>query len=141
MNTGPGHWSGPVRFSTSPAYRSRVEAPAHIDLKKDQALTVTWHDGTVSYFTIAYLRRMSPSADMRELREKIKKNPLTVLPTRPGGGASAPLVVTHAEIVGNYALAIHFSDGHTTGIYTWEYLREIDRGDKPPQPVTPEKGA
>lgn len=108
-----------------------MEAPAHIDLKKDRALTVTWNDGTVSYFTVAYLRRMSPSADMRELREKLKKNPLTVLPTK--AGPSVPLAVTHAEIVGNYALAIHFSDGHTSGIYTWDYLREIDRGDKPPE--------
>lgn len=116
-----------------------MDAPAHINLKRDQALTVTWQDGTVSYFTVAYLRRMSPSADMRELREKIKTNPLTVLPTRPGG--SAPLVVTHAELVGNYALAIHFSDGHTSGIYTWEYLREIDRGDKPQGPSASEKRA
>ena len=28
--------------------------------------------------------------------------------------------------VGNYALRLHFSDGHTTGIYSWEYLRKID---------------
>lgn len=118
-----------------------MDAPAHIDLKKDQSLTITWQDGKVSYFTIAYLRRMSPSADMRELREKLKKNPLTVLPTRSGGGATPALVVTHADLVGNYALAIHFSDGHTSGIYTWEYFHEIDRGDKPPQPATPEKNA
>ena len=117
-----------------------VDGPAHIDLKKDQALTITWQDGTVSYFPVAYLRRMSPSADMRELREKLKKNPLTVLPTRGGGAASAPLVVTHAELVGNYALAIHFSDGHTSGIYTWGYLREIDRGEKAPA-APPERGA
>lgn len=123
------------------AYRLGVDAPAQIDLKKDQGLAITWNDGTTSYFPVGHLRRMSPSADMRELREKLKKNPLTVLPTRGGGAASAPLVVTHAELVGNYALAIHFSDGHTTGIYTWAYLREIDRGDRPPSVNPPEKTA
>lgn len=33
-----------------------------------------------------------------------------------------------AELVGNYALRIAFSDGHRTGIYSWRYLREIDPG-------------
>jgi DUF971 family protein len=36
--------------------------------------------------------------------------------------------VVSAEMVGNYALRIRFSDGHDTGIYTWSYLREIDPG-------------
>jgi DUF971 family protein len=106
-------------------------APKHLDLKKDRGLTVTWHDGVVSYFPIAYLRRMSPSADQRELRKEMASNPLTVLP-QSIANHTGPLVATHAELVGNYALRIHFSDGHHTGIYTWDYLREIDRGEKPP---------
>lgn len=31
----------------------------------------------------------------------------------------------HMELVGNYAMKIHWSDGHRTGIYTWDYLRRI----------------
>jgi len=27
--------------------------------------------------------------------------------------------------MGNYAIAIHFSDGHTTGIYSWSYLNHL----------------
>lgn len=98
-------------------------APSRLDLKKDRGLTVEWTDGSTSYYSIAYLRRMSPSADMRELREQMKKNPLTVLPSR---GSSGELTATHAELVGNYAIKIRFSDGHDTGIFSWEYLREID---------------
>ena len=33
---------------------------------------------------------------------------------------------TGAELVGNYAVRITFSDGHDTGIFSWQYLREID---------------
>jgi DUF971 family protein len=99
--------------------------PVKLDLKKDRGLAVEWADGTTSYYTIAYLRKMSPSADMRQLREEISKNPLTVLPARAVGGA-APLTAVSAELVGNYALKIAFSDGHDTGIYSWQYLREID---------------
>ena len=97
--------------------------PAHLDLQKDRGLTVRWSDGHDSFYSIAYLRRMSPSADQRELRKEMAKNPLTVLPSSKGSGA---LVATGAEMVGNYALRVLFSDGHRTGIYSWEYLREID---------------
>jgi DUF971 family protein len=101
------------------------DAPRAIDLKKDRGLTIQWADGSASYYTIAYLRKMSPSAEMRELREQLASNPLTVLPSRPGA-SSANVTALDAELVGNYALRIRFSDGHSTGLYTWRYLREID---------------
>ncbi len=101
------------------------DTPTRIDLKKDRGLTVEWADGTGSYYTIEYLRRMSPSADARELRRHMDINPLTVLPSGGGGGGGA-LTATDAELVGNYAIRISFSDGHSTGLYTWAYLREID---------------
>lgn len=99
--------------------------PRNLDLKKDRGLTVEWDDGTMSYFSIAYLRKWSPSADNRALREELERNPLTVLPTSKTGD-TGPLVATSAELVGNYAIRIRFSDGHDTGIYSWAYLREID---------------
>ncbi|QOI99090.1 MAG: DUF971 domain-containing protein [Phycisphaeraceae bacterium] len=102
--------------------------PIRMDLKKDRGLTVEWADGTTSYYSVAYLRRMSPSADMRRLREEMSKNPLTVLPSGGGGGGGGVLRAESAELVGNYAVKIRFSDGHDTGIYSWEYLREIDPG-------------
>jgi DUF971 family protein len=98
-------------------------APIALDLKKDKGLTIAWNDGVSSYYSIAYLRKFSPSADMRVLREEMAVNPLTILPS---SHASGPLTALGAELVGNYALRIRFSDGHDTGIYTWEYLRQID---------------
>ncbi|MDP1661069.1 MAG: DUF971 domain-containing protein [Phycisphaerales bacterium] len=98
--------------------------PLALDLKKDKGLTVQWADGTTSYFTVMLLRKMSPSADQRELRAEQSRNPLTVLPSgrsRPAG----PLMAEGAELVGNYAVKLRFSDGHSSGIYTWEYLRRL----------------
>ncbi|MEL7483268.1 MAG: DUF971 domain-containing protein [Planctomycetota bacterium] len=103
--------------------------PASIDLKKDRGLTIEWHDGSASYYSIAYLRKMSPSADMRQLREEMAKNPLAVLPDAPAGEA---VVAVDAELVGNYAIRIRFSDGHSTGIYSWAYLRDIDPANQEP---------
>lgn len=101
------------------------DTPAHLDLKKDTGLTIRWSDGRESFYPIAHLRRLSPSADMRELRRAMDANPLTVLPAA-SGGSGGRLVATDAELVGNYAIKFTFSDGHASGIYTWDYLRQID---------------
>ena len=102
--------------------------PRSLDLAKDRALTIQWTDGRVSIYPIAYLRKMSPSADSRKLREELASNPLTVLPAS-AAGCDEPLVATGAELVGHYAVRITFSDGHDTGIYSWAYLRQIDPGN------------
>jgi len=117
----------------------QTEAPKHIDVKRDRGVTITWHDGRVSVYPIAHLRRNSPSADARQLREEMQRNPLTVLPS--GASSDKPLTITDVEPVGHYAIRIIFSDGHDTGIYSWHYLRQIDPnqpGDvEPDQQVKP----
>lgn len=116
---------GPVASRSGGAREFLMTGPLTLDLKKDKGLTVEWADGSTSYYSIAYLRRMSPSAEARALREEMSKNPLTVLPSSKAGGSS-PLRAESAELVGQYAIRIRFSDGHDTGIFSWDYLREID---------------
>jgi len=119
----------------------REPVPAKIHLKRDAGLTITWSDGRVSVYPVAHLRRLSPSADQRELREEMASNPLTVLPS--SGGSGQPLRAEAVEKVGNYAIRIRFSDGHDTGIYSWGYLRHIDPnqpGREKPAPDDPDAG-
>lgn len=99
--------------------------PEHLDLERTRGLTIHWSDGSSRFYPLGWLRRMSPSAEQRALREEMERNPLTVLPTRPGG--DAPLTATDAELIGNYAIRIRFSDGHDTGIYSWTYLKSIEQ--------------
>ena len=101
-----------------------LDRPIHIDLKKDEGLTLEWPDGQRDFLPIAFLRRMSPSAEAKHLREEMAKNPLTVLPAS-AAGSKGSLTALGAELVGNYALRIRFSDGHDTGIYSWQYLRQL----------------
>ncbi len=101
-----------------------MQPPVRIDLKRDEGLTVEWADGAVSVYPVAYLRRMSPSAEARESRAEQERNPLAVLPARRG--KPGPLTAEGVELVGNYAIRVRFSDGHSTGIYSWAYLRGID---------------
>ncbi len=100
--------------------------PRHLDLNKQKGLTVEWDDGSTSFYPIDYLRKQSPSADQRELRDQMASNPLTVLPASATRADDQPLRATDAEMVGNYAIRITFSDGHRTGIFSWAYLRQID---------------
>lgn len=114
-------------------YRLMVCKPRHLDIKRDRGLTVEWEDGSTSFYSVAYLRKWSPSAEARTLREQIAKNPLTVLPASAVSGGK-PLTIVDAEFVGHYAIKIHFSDGHDTGLYSWEYLQEIDPARQAPSP-------
>ncbi len=108
-----------------------MDAPIDIQVDRTVGVLLTWTSGETSFYPMVYLRKMSPSADMRQLREEMARNPLTVLPsglaTRQG-----PLKATEVELAGNYALKIAFNDGHNTAIYSWAYLREIDPHLEPP---------
>ncbi len=97
--------------------------PQSLHLDRSQALTVTWEDGREVRYTIGYLRSKCPCATCKQLREEqvAKKSLLTILP----GDYSKPLSALSAELVGNYALRIDWSDNHSAGIYSFQYLREI----------------
>ncbi len=146
----------PIRFQHAPGPEGGDDEgaspgvrPKHMDLKKDKALTIHWSDGRVSIYPIAYLRKLSPSAEAKELRKEMARNPLTVLPAGAGGTGGGPLTAEGIEMVGNYAVRLRFSDGHDTGIYSWAYLRQIDpnqpdksgpQGPKPEVGEAPDKG-
>lgn len=99
--------------------------PRRLDLERDRGLTVEWADGTTTFFPVGYLRAMSPSAEARDERGQSAHSRLRVLSQAPRAG---PLRAEDAELVGNYAIRIRFSDGHSTGIYSWDYLRSIAPG-------------
>src|SRR5215210_2532532 len=107
--------------------------PTRLHLKKDERLEIDWADGHRCIYKVAYLRSLCPCAQCRIVREgtdphridpagpPAKKPLLTILP----GNYAQPLAAVSAEMVGNYALRIDWSDAHGSGIYSFQYLREI----------------
>lgn len=97
--------------------------PTRLNLKRDEKLEIDWQDGRKSVYGISYLRAMCPCAQCKAQREeqRQRKSLLRVLP----GDRSRPLSALSAERVGNYALRIDWSDQHGSGIYSFEYLRQI----------------
>src|SRR5438874_8614101 len=110
-------------MSMPPSAMSPEITPLKLNLKKDEKLEIEWQDGRRSVYTISYLRTMCPCAMCKTVREEkaAKKSLLQILP----GNFSDPLRAVSAELVGGYALKIDWSDQHSTGIYSFQYLREI----------------
>ena len=99
--------------------------PTRLDLKRDEKLTIDWADGSQCVYPLVLLRSMCPCAACKQQREEQAQRPKTRLNILPGN-YTGPVTVLHAELVGNYALRIDWSDDHGSGIYSFEYLREID---------------
>jgi DUF971 family protein len=90
--------------------------PVRIELcKGTRILEIEFVDGVQFSLSLEFLRVFSPSAEVR------------------GHGAGEGKLehgkrevgVEQIEPVGNYAVRLKFSDGHATGIYSWQYLRRI----------------
>ncbi|MBI2069728.1 MAG: DUF971 domain-containing protein [Elusimicrobia bacterium] len=94
-----------------------IDEPQRIESAAQRELRITWKDGHESVYGYAYLRRLcrcalcrhewtgQPMLDPKSIPDDLKA--LKVFPR------------------GNYALSFDFSDGHTTGIYSFEFLRQI----------------
>lgn len=86
-----------------------------------EGVEVTWSDGHQSRYDFPYLRDHCPCALCNDEREKrVKTSTSTVLPM-----FKPRVTARSAAAVGNYAIQIQYSDGHATGIYSFECLREI----------------
>jgi DUF971 family protein len=100
--------------------------PVALKKTENRNLTIEWDDKTVQEIPFRVLRDACLCAVCNAKREKELKNPapkstLNIL----SAAEVAPLDIVKMHPVGNYAYNIHFSDGHSTGIYTFEMLRGI----------------
>jgi DUF971 family protein len=99
--------------------------PTALERVAECGLRITWSDGQVRTYTLAELRERCPCATCREKRTSPPQSPLD-LPILSRAEAQ-PLRLVGMKPVGNYAYSIAFSDGHNTGIYTFELLRMLGK--------------
>ena len=95
--------------------------PEAVKLKKSESLTIGWSNGQETVYPLRYLRRMCPCAGCQGERDLLGRALLPVISTTYDG----PITALGAELVGNYALRIIWSDSHSSGIYSFSYLRQI----------------
>jgi len=99
--------------------------PTGLEKRADQKLLISWSDGTRREYTFRELRDACPCATCREKRSAPPQpaNLLNVL----SPAEARPLAIEGMKPVGNYAYSVEFSDGHDTGIYTFEFLQSLGR--------------
>ena len=95
-----------------------------VDVKQRQ-VRISWADGYHSAFTFNQLRKICPCAACNEQRQN--QDPLRVLKPDQVFTEAQLTPDTPVEMVGNYALQFMWADGHRTGIYTFEFLRQQSR--------------
>jgi DUF971 family protein len=91
--------------------------PVQIIEESDNEVSIKWSDDTETAYSAPMLRRSCPCASCINewTGEKILKDE----------GIADELTFSSIAIVGRYALNFHFSDGHDTGIYSFNYLRNL----------------
>ncbi len=109
-----------------PLPRAATE-PAKVKVHKTEGsgVEITWRDGHHSQWNFLWLRHACPCATCVEQRNAEKRLP-GIPPPEPASLLpmyKAPVRPTDVRQVGRYALAFDWNDGHTSGIYSWDYLR------------------
>jgi len=99
-------------------------ASVKVLLTSGEGVAIEWQDGHESHYTFPYLREQCPCATCREHQRKGESvSPGKVITPLPM--YKVPVKALQAEAVGHYAVRFAFSDGHHTGIYSFEYFRHI----------------
>lgn len=96
-----------------------MKSPANIQLIGTE-VAIIWSDGAESYYASEALRAASPSAERQGERD--------ILGVTHGGTSQRlypGVTVTGWQLVGNYAVRFEFSDGHRTGLYSFDYLQRL----------------
>lgn len=97
--------------------------PTDLKLLSPDRLQITWSDGEVREYAVRELRDNCPCASCLEKRRS-PPPPSSELPVISQAEA-APLQISAMKPTGHYAYSIEFSDGHDTGLFTLEHLREL----------------
>ena len=98
--------------------------PVQIIEESDSEVTIKWSDDTESRYTAAQLRRSCPcAACVNEWTGEKMLDPANV---------PDDLTLNKTALVGRYALNFQFSDGHETGLYSFQYLKEHALKAEPP---------
>ncbi len=89
--------------------------------KLNKTLNIEFCDNYKANISAELLRVESPSAEVQGHSSRNKKTPLN----------KNTVSIKQIERVGNYAIRIIFDDGHSTGLFSWEYLYDLSINYKP----------
>jgi DUF971 family protein len=101
-----------------------IMVPKTIKLKEKSSLEINWEDESISTIALKYLRDECPCATCKGETVLLK----TYRPPVKKMITPEMYLIKNIEVIGEYAIQITWKDGHNTGIYTYEYLMDLDKG-------------
>jgi DUF971 family protein len=101
---------------------TQVTDPEHIAISKSKGIKIDWKDGHHSEYGLHYLRDKCPCATCTGAHGTPPRQPEAATPFQM---YKPTLKILRVEPIGNYAIRINWSDGHGTGLYSWEHFRSI----------------
>ena len=99
--------------------------PEHIASSKSRGIEIDWKDGHHSSYTLGYLRDECPCATCTGAHGTEPQKTDYSAPAAAFPMFKTALKMLKIEELGAYALKIFWSDGHSSGIYSWDHLRGI----------------
>jgi DUF971 family protein len=98
--------------------------PEHIAISKSKGIKIDWKDGHHSDYGLTFLRDKCPCATCTGAHGTPPRDP-EANNTNPFQMFKPALKMLGVEPVGNYAIRINWSDGHNSGIYSYDHFRRI----------------
>jgi DUF971 family protein len=92
--------------------------PSKIKVKDKKILHILWDDKSESAIPLSELRKRCPCANCQADRQKQAASYIPLY-------SSVQLTLKDIKIVGAYALQLYWQDGHNTGIYIYDFLKQL----------------
>lgn len=100
--------------------------PEHIAISKSKGIKIDWQGGHRSEYTLALLRDNCPCATCTGAEGGTpQKTNYQGQDTNPFKMYKPTLKMLDVNEVGEYAIRIHWNDGHDTGLYSFRHLRDL----------------
>lgn len=99
---------------------AKIIAPTALNRIDPDILAVAWNDGTESRYVLKTLRCACPCA--------VCVNEWTGEKLLDDAKVAKDIHAAKLFSVGRYAMGVHWSDGHKTGIFSYDYLKKLDPG-------------
>ena len=99
-------------------------SPKQVKIINKNKLKIKWDDSAETILLLKYMRDECPCAGCKGETILLK----TYRPPAPTVVTPEMYQVKNMEVVGDYAIQVTWNDGHNTGIYSWDYIKQLEEG-------------
>ena len=92
--------------------------PLNISVKEKTKLVINWNDDTNTIIKLTNLRKNCPCAVCKAEKDEQSKSYIPIY-------SDEQITISNLKVIGQYALKVEWKDGHQTGLYEFDFLKEL----------------